>query len=105
MMLQPYLASVDRRGETALLYFDGQFSHAIRKAAQLAVGEGARQAPMALGDIAAGSATAAEVAVAEKVLAAVTRLRRGQLTVVRCPACGRPTSRAYERCPSCGTSR
>lgn len=75
-MLQPYLASVDRCGETALLYFDGQFSHAIRKSAQLAPGEGARQAPMALGDIAAGSATAAEQALAERVLAATARLRQ-----------------------------
>jgi len=30
-MLQPYLASVDARGETALIYIDGRFSHAIRK--------------------------------------------------------------------------
>lgn len=34
-MLQPYLDAVDVRGETALLYFDGVFSHAIRKAALL----------------------------------------------------------------------
>ena len=76
VMLQPYLASVDHRGETALLYFDGQFSHAIRKAAQLTPGEGARQAPMALGDIAVGSASVAERALAEKVLAATARLRQ-----------------------------
>jgi glutathione synthase/RimK-type ligase-like ATP-grasp enzyme len=30
-MVQPYVASVDERGETALLFFDGAFSHAIRK--------------------------------------------------------------------------
>jgi O-ureido-D-serine cyclo-ligase len=30
-MLQPYLESVDRLGETALIYFDGEPSHAIRK--------------------------------------------------------------------------
>ena len=30
-MLQPYLPSVDRRGETALLMFEGAFSHAICK--------------------------------------------------------------------------
>ncbi|WP_062358328.1 RimK family alpha-L-glutamate ligase [Pseudoxanthomonas mexicana] len=76
VMLQPYIASVDQRGETALLYFDGQFSHAIRKAALLAPGEAARQAPMALGEIAAGSATASEQALAEKVLAATARLRQ-----------------------------
>lgn len=31
MMLQPYLEEVDREGETALIFIDGQFSHAIRK--------------------------------------------------------------------------
>ncbi len=30
-MVQPYVASVDARGETALLFFDGAFSHAIHK--------------------------------------------------------------------------
>jgi hypothetical protein len=34
-MLQPYLDAVDTHGETALLYFDGRFSHALRKAALL----------------------------------------------------------------------
>ena len=38
-MLQPYLDAVDSRGETALLYFDGVFSHAIRKAALLHPGQ------------------------------------------------------------------
>jgi hypothetical protein len=31
VLLQPYLDSVDRDGETALIYFCGRFSHAIRK--------------------------------------------------------------------------
>jgi glutathione synthase/RimK-type ligase-like ATP-grasp enzyme len=31
VLLQPYLARVDRDGETALMYFEGKFSHAIRK--------------------------------------------------------------------------
>jgi hypothetical protein len=35
VVLQPYLDSVDRDGETALMYFHGRFSHAIRKAALL----------------------------------------------------------------------
>ena len=34
-MVQPYLDEVDTVGETALVYFDGEFSHAIRKAAML----------------------------------------------------------------------
>jgi glutathione synthase/RimK-type ligase-like ATP-grasp enzyme len=36
VMVQPYLADVDTAGETALIYFDGAFSHAIRKAPMLA---------------------------------------------------------------------
>jgi glutathione synthase/RimK-type ligase-like ATP-grasp enzyme len=35
VMVQPYLAGVDTAGETALVYFGGQFSHAIGKAAML----------------------------------------------------------------------
>lgn len=31
MMVQPYLSSVDLRGESALFYFDGRYSHAIEK--------------------------------------------------------------------------
>jgi O-ureido-D-serine cyclo-ligase len=38
VLLQPYLANVDRDGETALIYFRGQFSHAICKAAILPPG-------------------------------------------------------------------
>ena len=34
-LLQPYLAAVDRGGETALVHIDGHFSHAVRKAALL----------------------------------------------------------------------
>jgi hypothetical protein len=36
VIVQPYLAEVDTVGETALIYFDGAFSHAIGKGAMLA---------------------------------------------------------------------
>lgn len=42
-MTQPYIASVDDEGETAMLFFGGKFSHSIRKGAILARGEGVRQ--------------------------------------------------------------
>lgn len=35
VMLQPYLAAIDRDGETNLAFFDGHYSHAIRKGAML----------------------------------------------------------------------
>jgi glutathione synthase/RimK-type ligase-like ATP-grasp enzyme len=38
VLLQPYLDSVDRDGETSLIYFAGKFSHAIRKAPVLPSG-------------------------------------------------------------------
>jgi len=39
-MLQPYLGRVDQRGETAVVYLGGQFSHAIRKGPLLRLGAG-----------------------------------------------------------------
>ncbi len=38
VLVQPYLSSVDDDGETALVYFDARFSHAIRKGAMLTGG-------------------------------------------------------------------
>jgi len=38
-------------------------------------------------------------------VSAVRRLRAGQISVVRCRACGRPTSRAYPNCKHCQTPR
>lgn len=42
------------------------------------------------------------VAVGGMVLSAILRLRRGQIEVYRCEACGRPTSRAFPQCKHCG---
>lgn len=41
VMIQPYLAAVDERGERALIYVDGAFSHAATKHALLRPGEAA----------------------------------------------------------------
>ena len=38
VMVQPYLSRIDERGETALVYVGGRYSHAIRKAPLLARG-------------------------------------------------------------------
>ncbi len=74
VLLQPYLPQVDTVGETALVYFDGQFSHAIRKAALLKPGEVVDKAPFANGHISAREASAAQRKVAEQALAATARL-------------------------------
>ena len=76
VMLQPYVAAVDAAGETALVYFGGRFSHALRKGAQLPPGEAARQAPMAAGDITARDALPSELALADRILTATARLRQ-----------------------------
>ena len=44
VLLQPYLDRVDDEGETALIYFNGIFSHAIRKGPLLRRGEGPTRA-------------------------------------------------------------
>jgi len=43
------------------------------------------------------------VAVGGILWSAIGRMRRGEVTVVRCPSCARPVSRAYEDCPHCGS--
>ncbi len=45
------------------------------------------------------------IAVGGMLVSAVRRLRRGQIRVVTCDACGRPTSRAYPNCKHCGVAR
>lgn len=42
------------------------------------------------------------VALGGMVWSVFRRLRAGQVEVHRCPACARPTSRAYPRCRHCG---
>jgi O-ureido-D-serine cyclo-ligase len=71
VLLQPYLGRVDAHGETALLFFDGHFSHAIRKGPLLRRGEGPTRALFAAEHITPRDASAAEIAVAERTLAAI----------------------------------
>jgi len=71
VLLQPYLASVDARGETALIHFDGQFSHAIRKGALLLRGDGPTQALFAPEQLSARVASEAERALAARAIAAI----------------------------------
>lgn len=68
-MLQPYLDAVDVRGETALLYFEGTFSHAIRKAALLRPNETGADHTQVPDAIAAREPDADELQLAEAVLA------------------------------------
>ncbi len=71
VLLQPYLARVDQAGETALIYFRGRYSHAIRKGPLLAPNAQSTAALFAPEQIVAREPTAEELALAERVLAAL----------------------------------
>jgi hypothetical protein len=73
VLLQPYLDSVDRDGETALMYFAGQFSHAIRKGPLLPPGLAGSPAVglFAPEKITSRTPGVDELQVAERVLAAL----------------------------------
>jgi O-ureido-D-serine cyclo-ligase len=70
-LLQPYLDRVDEHGETALMFFAGRFSHAIRKGPLLRRGEGPTQALFAPEEIRAREPSAEELNVAEQVVRAI----------------------------------
>jgi len=67
-MIQPYLTGVDAYGETALLYLGGRYSHAIRKGPMLAGPDEPTDGLYRAEEITARQPSAAELAVAEKVL-------------------------------------
>jgi hypothetical protein len=71
VMVQPYLAAVDSYGETALLYFGGEFSHAIRKGPLLAGPSAAVEGLYAREEITARTPSPAERAVGDAALAAL----------------------------------
>ncbi len=71
VMVQPYVPSVDTEGETALIFFGGRFSHAIRKGPLLERGEGVRQDRDQREVITPRAPTAAQLDVADQVLAAL----------------------------------
>lgn len=76
-MVQPYQASVDEDGETAMLFLGGRFSHAVRKGPLLGRGEGVRQDRDSRGDLRPVPAGADQRAVAEAVFEAIGLLRPG----------------------------
>ncbi|MEE8601241.1 ATP-grasp domain-containing protein [Euzebya tangerina] len=71
VMIQPYLESVDIRGETALVFLDGEFSHAVRKEALLELSGAPTEELFAPEDISPASASDAELEVAQTTLEAM----------------------------------
>ena len=71
VILQPYLEQVDLHGETALIYFNGRFSHAIRKGPLLQRGSGPTEALFAQEHITQRLPSAEELRLGERVMAAL----------------------------------
>ena len=71
VLLQPYLDRVDEHGETALIFFEGKFSHAIRKGPLLRRFEAPTRALFAAEHITPRVPGASELALAERALAAI----------------------------------
>ncbi|MET0447099.1 MAG: hypothetical protein ABW004_01780 [Aeromicrobium sp.] len=71
-MTQPYISSVDDEGETAMLYFAGEFSHAIRKGPMLERDEGVVQDRDSRESITPREPTAAQRELSEHVIATTT---------------------------------
>lgn len=85
VMIQPYLDQVDSVGETALVYLDGRFSHAIAKDARLppATANSLDRGPLYVQErIAAREPTSAELAIGADVVAEIER-RFGTLLYAR----------------------
>lgn len=91
LLLQPYLDKVDEHGETALIFFNGAFSHAIRKAPLLRRGEEATRALFAAEKIAPRTPQADELRVAQQILSAIPfgRLLYARVDLIR-DAAGAP---------------
>ncbi|MCX7556660.1 hypothetical protein OS187_07465 [Xanthomonadaceae bacterium JHOS43] len=70
-LVQPYLSDVDSAGETALVYFDGVYSHAIRKSPLLRLGEDPTSALFAPEEITARSPSTEERALADRIIASL----------------------------------
>lgn len=70
-MVQPFVASIDTDGERALQFFGGRLLHASRKGAVLAPGTAYDADKIAHPDLEPWTPTEAELAVAERALAAV----------------------------------
>lgn len=87
VMLQPYLESVDTNGETALMYIEGRFSHAIRKGALLPAGAAATAGLFAAETIVPRTPAPDELAAAERILRAAPfeRLVYARVDLLRDP--------------------
>jgi hypothetical protein len=73
VMVQPYLDGVDRDGETGMVFFDGEFSHAFAKAPLLGRGAAAVEGLFAPEKITQRVPTADQLDLAQRVIEATGR--------------------------------
>jgi glutathione synthase/RimK-type ligase-like ATP-grasp enzyme len=83
VMVQPYLHEVDDHGETALLYVDGRFSHAMRKGPLLTPGMKLTEELFLQEEMSPRDPSAAERDLADAVLDAVPEALRADLLYAR----------------------
>lgn len=76
-LVQPYLAGIDEGGETALIYIDGSFSHAVGKGPILRPGAGLVDGLVAAEEVAARDASEAELAAGARAIAAIPSTGEG----------------------------
>ena len=72
-MVQPYQRFIDERGETGMVYFNGQLSHSFRKGAILATGENAKNGLFTVEEITPRTASAQERELGEAVMTFVKK--------------------------------
>ncbi len=83
VMVQPYLHEVDDHGETALLYVDGRFSHAMRKGPLLTPGMRLTEELFLQEEMSPRDPSAAERDLADAVLDAVPETLQADLLYAR----------------------
>ena len=83
VMVQPYLHDVDEHGETALLYLDGRFSHAMRKGPLLTTGMSLTEELFLQEEMSPRDASAAERELADGILDAVPAALQADLMYAR----------------------
>jgi glutathione synthase/RimK-type ligase-like ATP-grasp enzyme len=72
-MVQPYQRFIDERGETGMVYFNGQLSHSFRKGAILATGENVKNGLFTVEEITPRTASGQERELGEAVMALVKK--------------------------------
>ena len=72
-MVQPYQRFIDERGETGMVYFNGQLSHSFRKGAILATGENVKNGLFTAEEITPRTASGQERELGEAVMTFVKK--------------------------------